>query len=282
MIILIGIVFLAGIVLTVYGLFFLKDSDSQRKERKKDFRGSKEFGGESKEQKVSELMGQFDSLRNELERSRSDYLNLQKEMKIASKREADLKEELKKKDEWVGKGEEILKKVKEQNVELEKKLLGKDKEIQIEFAKNVKLNQELSQSNEKLQVLEMKSAQLSEEVEGLNLQIERQSKELDSRGKEMQAQSKAISDFKKSQEESGWISKEEYNKLQEACEELKSQLNSKKKEIETKDKQIEELDAERIRLKNQLLKKDQPQPQIEPDKTEEEKPEEKKPEALPP
>jgi len=255
--ILILIIVIAGISSSVYALFFM-DEDAKRRRRKRPSKDARENDPVFMKQEITRLGAQINSLKTELEKANSDCVSLRKDAESVNKREADLKEKLKKREDWSTKGDDIASKIKERNIELEEKLVNKDQEIHGEFEKNVNLSRELNNVTNKFQTLEKQNKELSDEVFSLQNQIEEYKKELASRRKEVQNHLAKIAELKKSQEESGWIAKEDYNRLNEEyadlkdkCDELKKQLEAGRAELELRDAKLRELDDELARLKTQ-------------------------------
>ncbi len=248
-----------GVGATIYAMFFL-DERGAKKIRKKMVKGFDDSAGEFKEQKIARLESQLLSLRSELDKARTDYSHMQSEAEAVKKREVDLKEGLTKREGWVSKGEEIANKIKERNIALEESLKTKEKELTAEFSKNVNFNRELRDLNEKFQLLAKESKAKSDEIDLLKSIIERHTQELDRRSKEIQSHINTIREMKEKAAQSEWVSRDEYNILKEEIKGFKNQLDFKKQESEAKDAQLKSLDEERIRLKNQLIRKEKAEP----------------------
>jgi hypothetical protein len=152
-----------------------------------------------------------------LEKIRADYQNIKSELELAKKKESDLKEELERLKGWDNKEHTDLEKVKKENLQLKEELTNKEKEAEKEFAINLNLNKELREYKEKFVSLEKEKREMVDEARMLNAQISGLQKEVD-------RQNKIISEMKKKEQESEWISKREYN-------ELKKELEVKKEEL---------------------------------------------------
>ncbi len=238
------------VFISAYLLYdYSSSSGSQIKERKQKKYTEPIINQEisAKEEKISKLEGQISSLKSELEKARADYANLQKENEVTKKKESELKEELLKREEWVKKSDGQLKKVKEQSADFDKKILIKEKALREEFEKNVDLNRQLREATEQYKLLEKESKGKSDEVQSLKAQIERFTKEILGREKQIREHVETIAVMKKAQEGNEWVSKRDFDRLNE-------EYNVIEKELEEKEEQIKELSEELIKLKNQLAK----------------------------
>jgi elongation factor G len=253
--ILIMVMAFLGITSTVYGLFLMDESGSKKSRRRLE-RSARTPEDEFKEQKISRLEEQISSLRSETEKTRADYVHLLSELEVSKKREANLKEELAKREGWVSKGEEISNKVKERSILLEQEIKNKERELTAEFSKNVNLNREIRDLSERFDLLAKESKGKSDEIESFKALIERYKAESKTRSQEIQNFISNIAEMKKKAAESEWVSREDYNVLQDEISELKNQIGLKKKEIEVREQRINEIDEERIKLKNQLMQKE--------------------------
>ncbi|MGE5197942.1 MAG: hypothetical protein ACM3IL_05495, partial [Deltaproteobacteria bacterium] len=194
---------------------------------------------ENKDQKIVRLEGRVAALEGELQKTTAGYTSLQNDLEAAKKREADLKDQLVKREEWVRKGDDISKKVQEKFGELETKAKDKDKESQEIFAKNVDLTRQLRETQERIKALEEENKSKSDEIEAQKHKIERYVEEA-------KAQDSTLAELKKKQEESEWVPKKEFNRLNEEYTELE-------KDLEKKEEQIKALRDEIVRLNAQHL-----------------------------
>lgn len=206
MIILLSILFLAGLGLAAYAFSAF---------------GLSKGKGHLKEKKINLEAGEMGSLKAELEKLKADYAAVSQEAETLKKREADLQAELTRRDEWVDKAEEAHKKTKEEYGGFEKKLTDKEKELQEQFSKNVNLTRQIQEFTQKYQSLEGEHKITSEENQKMKHQIE----QLLNENKE---QLNTISEFKKQQEDSDWVPKQEFIKLNEEYSQLKKELEQLK------------------------------------------------------
>ena len=225
------VIIVAGIAMVVYalwGVFFSESQPPQRKEPQPSF----------KEQQAARLEQEAISLREELGTVKTDYANAQKEFEGAARNESLLKEELSRRQEWVKKSEEMLDKAKAESLELKNKFIEKENESQEAFSKNVNLTKEIRELSEKI-------ISLDKEVKEESSQIEAQKHEIERRLKEIKEQQNIIDGFKKKEQISEWVPKQEFNKLNEEYSELE-------RELEKKEDKLKILVEELLQLKNQL------------------------------
>jgi len=239
------LIFICGYAL--YDYFLPEDTGRKEGKQKRQTQAPVNPEIAVKEEKISKLEGQISSLKSELEKARADYANLQDEIKIIKKKESELKEELLKREQWVTKSDEQLNKVKEQSADFDKKIRDKEKELQEEFGKNIDLSRQLKEATESYKLLEKESRGKSDEILALKAQIERYTKEIQERGRQIKAHTETIAAMKKDLEESEWVSKRDFNRLND-------EYDEKEKELEEKEERLKELGEELIKLKNQLAK----------------------------
>ncbi|MBI4706777.1 MAG: elongation factor G [Candidatus Omnitrophica bacterium] len=140
----------------------------------------------------------------------------------------------------------MLKKVKDENLELRKHFLVKENLLEEEFAKNVNLAKEARLLNEKIAALDKELKEKAEQIEIQKHQIEKYLKE----NKE---QSGIIAQQKKKEESSEWVPKQDFNKLNEEYTELE-------KDLEARDEKLRIFAEEITHLKQQLADKKIAQP----------------------
>ncbi len=227
----------------------------------------------AKEEKISRLEGQISSLRMEIEKAKADYAGLQKELELTKNKESQLKDELLKREEWVKKSDDQLSKIKEEGAGFSQKESLIKKELQDEFEKNVALNRQLREATEQCKLLEKENKAKSDDIQSLKAKIEKYSKEAEVREKEIKEHAKTIAEMKKKEEESEWVSKREFDKLNEEYGQIE-------KELEEKEERLKVLTDEIIKLRSQTAKEAEPaaqpqtqqipteQPQIKPQEEE--------------
>jgi len=266
MVALLAILFSVSISFVVYGLFAPGDSAAPAKPRRRESLPEQEREPQVKAEKSSKPEEELSALKSDLEKARAYTSTVQGELASLKEKEATFNAELSKREEWVAKSDEALKKVKERNAELENKFQDKEKELQEEFSKNVDFTRQVRELNEKVKNLEKENKDSSSEIEKMKHRIEKLlSENQEHLGK--------IKEFKKQEEEKEWVPKKEFNKLNEEYTELE-------KELEAQEEKIVKLNEEIARLRI-LLKEEEPQGQAEallPPAVEKE---EKIPEAVP-
>lgn len=190
---------------------------------------------------VLKLKEQLLALESELEQLRADYASAKKIIEAAKLKESQWQQEVNRKEEWVAKSEEMLAKVRVENLELKNKFEAKEKELQEQFTKNVNLNKEVKELQEQLPVLEKENREKSDQLEASKHQMERQLNQ-------MQAYQETAASLKKKEEESEWVPKQEFNRLNEEYEKLE-------KELAAKEGKLRVLVEDMIKLKAKLAEK---------------------------
>ncbi|MCQ9205705.1 MAG: GTP-binding protein, partial [Omnitrophica bacterium] len=219
------------------------------------------------QQKISVLTEQIKSLKWQvtklkedkasLDKAQARITSLEKELVVLKKRERELKEDVRRSKKWATNQQEMLKKDRNPVSELKSKLIDKEKQLEKEFSKNVKLSREVAQLQKELEQLEKRIGRMKDEKAALDNKIKSQGDKISEIGKESKTQAKEISDLKKREEESAWVSKEDHQALKERYEEDKKHFEIRKKELQMKEKAIEELGKERIRLLHQIREMEQ-------------------------
>lgn len=196
------------------------------------------------EQKILRIEEHARSLESNLDKVKADYTAAQKECEVAKKRQIELEEELKRREDWVAKSEEMLNKAKGENLDLENKLVAKEKELEGEFSKNVSLNKEIKELKSELQ-------SLGDEVKEKKDQIEAQKHQLEKAAGEVKKHLGIIDELKKKEQISEWVPKVEFNKLNEEYTKIE-------KELEEKEERLKSFAQELIQLRKQLAQKEKP------------------------
>ena len=127
------IVFAGVIVLTLYAVGVSRGQETKVKAKKgedKNYQQAKEAEVAAKQQKILDLEGQTNSLKTELAKARTDYMQIKEELAVIKKKESDFKEELLKREKWVKTSDEALQKIKQQSLETEKRFSAKDKALE--------------------------------------------------------------------------------------------------------------------------------------------------------
>ncbi len=229
----------AMVVYAVYGIFSSEEYGAKSKATKKA------AGGLSPErQRILQLQEEVNSLEAELEKIKSEYASREKEFEITKKKVAELEQELARRQDWVTNAEETVNKVKEENLDLRNKSIAKEKESQEEFTKNVNLNKEVKELRDKIKALD-------QEIKDKSDQIEAQKHKLEKAATDIKAHLNDIKMLKQKEENSEWVPKTDFNKLNEEYTELET-------ELEEKDARLHSFTEEITHLKNQLAKRGGP------------------------
>ena len=223
------------IIYALFAIFSSGDSNESKKRRKKDISASLGSLPDFRDQKISGLGEKIKSLEAELEKTRSDFAAEKAKFQEATNKDDELQQELSRRQEWVAKSEEMLSKVKAENLDLKNKFLEKEKESQEEFTKNVNLQKEIRELNEKSQALDKIIKEQSEQIEIQKHRIEKNEQDI-------KDHLKTILEFKNKEKISEWVPKTEFNKLNEEYTELE-------KELEHKDEKLKSFAEEIVNLK---------------------------------
>lgn len=228
MIIGLGLLVLLGIILAVYGL----SSPGKTKPKTKKFQKSVKLS--ILPVKENESGRQPDKLIEEFEKLKSDYSQKEQELLALKTKEADFQSELARREEWVANSEEAVRKAREKSDEFEKKILRKEQELQEEFSKNVALGREKGELSIELEKLSQENKEIKEENQKMKYQVE-------SLLKENKSQLSAIEAFKKQQENSQWVVKQDFIKLNEEYTQLEKELEAKENKVNSLTQEILEL-----------------------------------------
>ncbi len=237
--ILIVLVPAAGMIIyALFAIFSSGDNYKNKKERKKNIASSLSSLPDLRDQKISALNEKVKSLETELEQSKTAFTAEHAKFQEAVNKDAGLKQELNRREEWVAKSEEMLNKVKAENLELKNKFIEKEKESQDEFTKNVNLEKEARELKEKTLALEKTIKEQSEQIEIQKHKIEKNEEDIKSH-------LKTILEFKNKEKISEWVPKAEFNKLNDEYTELE-------KELEFKEEKLKSFADEIVSLKQHL------------------------------
>jgi len=147
----------AGLIL--YALFIVfspNSSQTQNKRKKKNQTLTLDSFSDFREQKIIKLESQLKLLEEELEKQKNvDEAERMKFQEAVGKYE-EVKQELLRRQNWVAASEEMLNKAKAESLEFKNRFLEKEKESQEEFTKNVNLQKESRELNNKIGELNIK------------------------------------------------------------------------------------------------------------------------------
>jgi elongation factor G len=246
------IIVLAGIVVvSVFLLFLIPPPRDKRKKGATDTTEQLLSSLSSKEEKIARVVEESESLRVKVEELNADYQKLQNELGESKKAEKDIQDELSRRKDWDNKHAEILEREKKESADIKSQLMAKEKELTLEFSKNVDLGREVRELSDKLGKQESDSKKKSEELEKKKHEIEALLKEMEERAKKLKEHEFAIKQMQKEKAQSEWVSRKEFNGLNEEYTQLESELEEKEKELEKKDAIIKELYQKSLSLSSQ-------------------------------
>lgn len=229
MIIGLGLLVLLGVILAGYGL---SSQGKTKPKTKKSPKPVKLPSWQTEENKS--VQPRPDKLIEEFEKLKSDYSQKEEEFLALKTKEAGFQSELARRDEWIANSEEAVQKAREKTDEFEKKFLKKEQELQEEFSKNVALGREKRELSVELEKLRQENKEIKEENQKMKYKIENLLKE-------NKDQLTAIEAFKKQQENSQWVSKQDFIKLNEEYTQLEKELEAKENKINSLTREILEL-----------------------------------------
>jgi len=237
----------AGMVL--YALFAIFFPPVLPREKKQKRPGNISSLPDFRDQRIARLEEEAKLLQEELKKTSSSYASDKDKFQEAVNKYDELKQELGRRQDWVAASEEMLNKVKAENLELRSKFIEKEKESQEEFTQNVNLKREARELNDKFSELDKVIKEKSEQIEIHRHRIEKNEQDI-------KIYLKTIDEFKNKEKISEWVPKAEFNKLNEEYTELEKELEGKEErlkafaeEIASLRKQIQEgLVTEEVKL----------------------------------
>jgi elongation factor G len=203
--------------------------------------------------KLAQMEEDLDSLIKQRESFSMDYDKVSKELELLKLTEASAKMELDRQKEWAAKNEEILLKIKKDAAETKAQFIQKEGELASEYTKNVEFIRQLRESALKIQAQEEELKQKNEEIERMKHKIDSLRNELLERDSEVKNHCDSIKKMQKEQEESEWVPKKEFNKLNDEYDKLEKELEEKDEDLERKDDKIRELYARVVQMMQQGL-----------------------------
>ncbi|MDP8260380.1 MAG: GTP-binding protein, partial [Candidatus Gygaella obscura] len=274
MIALIWFLFMGTVASSIYAFYVMQDSDEKKVKLGKREEKNLNYKVSLKEDKILQLTEKNKLIISDSKEYMDKYNKVNADLEEKNKEAERLKEQLLKREEWVNKDEELLKKTTEDKAKAEIKFKEKEQELVKEFSKNVSFENEINKLNENIINLENEKKSFLDNINVLENMITDFKKDLNSRNEKNSELNAKIQDMVKKQEQSEWISKDEYNKLSSDYDYINEQFKITKKRIEALDKKIKDQDDEIFRLKSEV-KKDVISKVDLPKEPEQEKPEEK-------
>jgi elongation factor G len=214
------------------------------------------------EQKIEALTENIKSLKHKVHVLRTENAvlkdvkiendSLTGEMQKLSLHEKELKEKMKQHEKWLLAQKERMDRDKFPLAELKDKLIAKERQVEGEFSKNVNLARKLNEAGNEIEELKNQLGLLNDEKTALQNQLKEKSERIITYSRKVNEHASTIAQMKKKEEESEWVSKEEYRVLADEGQELKREFDIRVKEVEMKEGEIKRVDTERIRLLHKL------------------------------
>jgi elongation factor G len=211
--------------------------------------------------RLEESKKEINSLKEESKKSEKKYDKLHKEIDLAKKKEGELNRELSRHKDWVDKGQGTVEQVQGRLAQLQSEIARKEKELEGQFSKNVKLNREIKDKDDSIKSLEEKNKKMTDQIQVFSAKT-------DSYVQEIKQKTYNIAELKKKQEESGWVAKEEYDSLKDDFDRMKEEydhfdkrLDLLMEELGKSKEEIKKLEIEKAWLEKQVEGKPQEESQ---------------------
>ena len=238
------LIFIAlGVGMIVYALFSVFSADSPKDVAKPQKAKPLESEENSYAQrKMQQQQRRLIELEDSLSQLQTVYEKEKIEFQETKAKQENYLSEIKRREEWVAKAEAELSKVNAENLLLKDKFMSKEKELQEEFAKRVKLSQE---KDELKMILSQKEATAKLKEEEGQIQYYQLQNQLKEKGEHLAI----IAEFKRKEKINQWVTKEEFDKLNEEYTQIEKELEA----LQEKNKKLsEEIAHLRLELKKNL------------------------------
>ena len=229
MIIIVALIIFAGIGVVAYSFLYEKKEEKENIQKLKN--------------KIEYLKNIIKSKEVDLENQKSVIENIKREKEKLTEQIELLNKELSRRKEWLERQAEDVERIKDENAQIRDQLAKKDKELEKEFSKNVKLNKGLREAEEKVSALEKESEEKDNQIVQLKKQIEEYSVKL-------KEATQRANELTNKLEKSSWVAKDEYVSLKEDYALLEKDLEVKKKQLFLKDEELRKLKDTIRHLKN--------------------------------
>lgn len=247
MIIIVGLIAIAGIIISVASLL---SSPKQVFRQEKKLQKKKLFISEAEFSQLKERKefwrSKAQQLEEEVKALKEKKYQLQSELKEAKSRISELEKHLNRQKKWKSHEKNTLERLKSQLAQLKDSLFKKTKELEKIFSENVKLNKKLQEQEKIISSLEKEIQKKNDKI----LLLEEKEKEYAERIKKATL---TINEFKRKEAESEWIAKSEYEALQEDLRSLEEELERKTKQILFLNDEIRNLKEKNLQLERKLL-----------------------------
>lgn len=195
------------------------------------------------------LESDIESLKSNLAHTETGFNQAKKEIDSLRIKEAELKEALQKREEWFKKEEQSIAELQDERVRQAKELKNNEHELAQEFTKNVNLKRQADLLRLKCIVLEDEGKGKTEEIEKLKHKVAAREEEIKSRDEKIKSLEKTIAAMKKKESESEWVSKRDFNSLNDEYTKLENELQEQEEKIKEREDKIKELAHEMQQLK---------------------------------
>lgn len=243
--IIIFVVVMLGLIYVSISAHNKKNANNPKKAKKKTISTveSKELG--------SHWHRKMLALEEDLEKRNKECKELKNTIEMLKKKETEVLLLVEKNREWADESKEEARHFKKIIEGLKEKNAQKDKDQEKEFSRNVRLNQDLNQVKEELKAALKSGQDKEEQIQLLNSKIQRYIKEA-------KEQTQKLNEMIDKQKHSSWVSRDDYYELKEQYDDARALLEIRMNELSKHRDKILELEAEIVKLKNQLVKEKPP------------------------
>ena len=228
------IVILVGVALMAYALYSVFVPQGEERIKRTQYKSASDV----EQQETQRLKDGIKSLQEQLQQQQTSYRALEAELNAAKQKEAQLEDDLSRRQDWVSKSDEVLNKIKAENLEMKNKFMAKEKDVQDGFAKKIDFERRIRDLEIEITGLEQDGKEKAEQIEVQKHQLERAYKEI-------KAQQEAVAGYQKKEKISEWVPKTEFAKLNEEYTELENELGQAEVKLKVFAQEI-------VRLKGQL------------------------------
>ena len=212
------------VVYAVYGMLAPVDTNKKRPAKSSPVKDPVQVPYGNVLQKLERLENENTLLDTDLEKLKVEYARLKKESEDTGINRPQLDAEIARHKEWVVKSEDMLDKVKAENLELKRKFIDQEKQLQDEFSKNVELSKEAKAARQQADELRQEVKDKTDQAEALKHRLGRAEEEV-------KAHKAVAAEFKKKEAVSEWVPKIDFNKLNEEYTELEKELEAKEEKL---------------------------------------------------
>ncbi len=189
---------------------------------------------EARERKIEDLQAEISNMAGRAKEMEEGNKKLNLALEESQKREEKLKQEMERRQEWVKAGYEKADKIKSVIPEMQKALQDKEEELEKEFSKNVDFSR-------KVRELENSLKEVISEKKALEARNKELSEKLGLYTGKVEEYVNTIARLRKKEEETSFVSKEDYDSLQGRYNSLLEEYEDLKQRFEINKKQLEEL-----------------------------------------